>query len=210
MSENYRRSLLEPIPELDLAAELLDSAVDALIIGDKIMAASLMKEADHPAIMEYATRMLGKLNYEVHRQVSRPKNIIPKSKRTQVRMPSQSVQRCIFLEDGWRCRFCGTKTICREARKILVREFPEIAKWGNKEFERHSALYAMAVSLDHIVPHSRGGENERSNFVTACYCCQFGRGEWTLEESELFDPRKYPAKKSSWDGLSRLTFAKGV
>jgi len=27
-----------------------------------------------------------------------------------------------------------------------------------------------------------------SNFVTACYCCQFGRGEWTLEEIEIENP----------------------
>ncbi len=62
----------------------------------------------------------------------------------------------------------------------------------------------MASSLDHVVPHGRGGKNEDSNFVTACYCCQFGRGEWTLEEAELEDPRLREPVRDGWDGLSRL------
>ncbi|WP_425342692.1 HNH endonuclease [Piscinibacter koreensis] len=65
----------------------------------------------------------------------------------------------------------------------------------------------MAASLDHVVPHSRGGTHELSNLVTACYCCQFGRGEWTLAESELADPRHREPIVDGWDGLDRLANA---
>jgi 5-methylcytosine-specific restriction endonuclease McrA len=73
------------------------------------------------------------------------------------------------------------------------------------EYQRHAALYAMASSLDHIVPHGgRGGRLAYDNFVTACYCCQFGRGEWTLEESGLNNPMLRSPVVDAWDGLSRL------
>nr|WP_308602587.1 hypothetical protein [Massilia sp. Dwa41.01b] len=71
--------------------------------------------------------------------------------------------------------------------------------------------------------HGRGGERrapagadrneDSSNDVasmlaapdtTACYYCQFGRGEWTLEEAELDDPRHGAAVVDGWDGLVRL------
>lgn len=198
-----RRSLLLPIPELDLAAKLLDAAADALIQGRHSLTSNLVTVADFPEIMNYTKQIVGKLSYDVHRQTRRP-DVLPKEKRHPTRMPTAKVQEEIFVRDGWRCRFCGVKVISKEARSILVNTFPNETHWGQKEFTRHSALYSMAVSLDHVEPHSRGGTNEISNFVTACYCCQFGRGEWTLEESELIDPRTVEPVVDEWDGLSRL------
>lgn len=198
-----RRSLLKPIQELHLAAKLLDAAADSLMQGRRAVAAQLIVFADYPEIMEYSRRILGKLSEEVHRQTRRP-IVLSKEDRHPTRMPTQKAQEEIFIRDGWRCRFCGIKVISKKSRSILVKEFPDETHWGPKEFERHSALYSMAVSLDHVEPHSRGGPNETSNFVTACYCCQFGRGEWTIEESELLDPRTFKPISDEWDGLSRL------
>jgi hypothetical protein len=198
-----RRSLLEPIPELDLAIKLLDAAVDAHMQGHISLAAQLVAKADFPEIMEYTRRIVGKLSVEVHRQTRSP-DVLPVSERDPERMPTNNKQEEIFIRDGWRCRFCGVKVISKKARSILIKAFPDQTHWGPKEFERHSALYSLAVSLDHVQPHSRGGANDESNFVTTCYCCQFGRGHWTLEESELLDPREYDPVIDSWDGLSRL------
>lgn len=202
-----RRSLLEPIPELGIAAKLLDVAVDASLNNLPGLAASSIKSADMLAIREYTIKIVGPLTREVHRQVKRPKPI-PKEQRDPRRMPAASVQEEIFQRDGWHCRFCGVPVISRKARKVLVNLFPVEAHWGKREYERHAALYSMAVSLDHVHPHSRGGKNEIENFVTACYCCQFGRGEWTLEEAELTDPRGFPPVANSWDGLARIENSK--
>lgn len=198
-----RRSLLLPIEELTLATKLLDAAADAVLSDKFKLASELIENANFPEIMSYTRLIVGKLSHEVHRQTKRP-NALPKEERDPIRMPTAKQQEAIFLSDGWKCRFCGIKVISRKARNILIKRFPNETKWGQKEFSRHSALYAMAASLDHVVPHSRGGLNEMSNFVTACYCCQFGRGEWTLEESELIDPRKFEPAIDEWDGLSRL------
>lgn len=198
-----RYSLREPIPELELAAKLLDAAGDALISGRIELAGNLIAEANLPEIREYAVSIVGKMSIEVHRQIKRPK-CLPVSDRDQTRMPSRTEQDAIFARDGWRCRFCGVKVICKSARSVITKNFPIEAHWTSLEFQRHSALYALASSLDHIEPHGRGGKNESSNFITACYCCQFGRGEWTLAEVEIENPLARKPVVDAWDGLTRL------
>lgn len=198
-----RRCLLEPIPELEVASTFLDAAADALLLKNTELASEFIRKADIPDIMDYTIRLVGKMTEEIHRQTKRPK-CLPKFERDPVRMPTPSEQKRIFSEDGWRCRFCGTKVISKKSRNILAELFPDETRWEAKDYQRHPALYAMAASLDHVVPHGRGGKNERFNFVTACFCCQFGRGEWMLEESELLDPRNYAPIVDGWDGLSRI------
>lgn len=198
-----RNSILTPIPELDLASKLLDAAVSAMMIGRQQLAARLVKEANFPEIMDYAKKAVGPMSVEVHRITRRPL-CLPHDKRDPIRMPGPKTQSAIFERDGWRCRFCGIKVISKAARAAIARAFPLEAKFSGPEFERHAALYAMASSLDHVVPHGRGGVNKEENFVTSCYCCQFGRGEWTLSESELNDPLLRDPINDSWDGLTRL------
>jgi len=43
-----RRCLLEPSPELELAAKLLDAAADALLLGYTALARELIAEAEMP------------------------------------------------------------------------------------------------------------------------------------------------------------------
>jgi len=202
-----RKSLLSPIAEFDLAAKLLDAAADALLQNRKILAGELMAQANFPEITEYARKLVGKMTPEIHRHTRRPK-CLPKAERDPTRMPTLLEQNKIFARDGWRCRFCGIKVISKSARSVFTRIFPIESHWTSIELQRHSAFYAMASSLDHVVPHGRGGKNELPNFVTACYCCQFGRGEWTLEEVDLMDPRNREPIRDSWDGLSRITSGK--
>ena len=198
-----RTSLLEPIKELELAANLLNAAGDALIMGMADRASELVRRADMPEIMTYAVMLVGKMSSQVHRHTRRPKCLL-KEQRDPARMPTSTVQDAIFVRDGWRCRFCGIKVISKAARAVLIRLYPHETHWAKQEFQRHSALYAMASSLDHIVPHGRGGKNEESNFVTACYCCQFGRGEWTIDEVQVLDPLKREPVVDAWDGLVRI------
>ena len=203
---HVRTSLLEPIPELELAAKLLDAAADAVLQQRLDLAARLLSNANFQEIRDYAWRLVGKMSPEVHHLTKRPK-CLPKAERDPRRMPSQTEQREIFLRDGWRCRFCGIKVINRRARSVLVHLFSIESCWTSKERQRHAALYALAASLDHVLPHGRGGKNELPNFVTACYCCQFGRGEWLLDEVGVQDPLLREPVRDSWDGLTRIVEA---
>lgn len=198
-----RRCLLEPVPELTIATKMIDAAADAILAGDMNLAGLLIRESNHSSISDYVRRTVGKLSDEVHGQTTLPK-VLPRSVREATRMPTAEVQRQVFARDGWHCRFCGIRVLYRPARARLIELFPVETNWVDAEYERHAALYACGASLDHVLPHSRGGGNEVGNLVTACFCCQFGRGQFTLDEVQLTDPRDRGPIVTSWDGLTRL------
>jgi 5-methylcytosine-specific restriction endonuclease McrA len=75
-----------------------------------------------------------------------------------VRMPYQEVpftRRNVFLRDGYRCQYCG-----REGT-------------------------ADSLTIDHVVPFSRGGRDLWTNVVTACRRCNNMKGNQLLQESGL-------------------------
>ena len=199
-----RRCFLTPIPQLSTAADLLASAADRLLAGDVSNARQLVAEADMPVISAYTALVTGSVNPLVHWQSAMPAGAVGLERSAQ-RMPSSSAERAIYVRDGWRCRYCGTRVMDRGMRARLHRCLPDVARWGARNADKHTALAALSASLDHIVPHSRGGTNDEANLVTACNACQFGRGQWTLEEVGFFDPREYPPVLDEWDGLMRLS-----
>ena len=199
-----RRCFLTPIPQLSTAADLLASAADCLLVGDAANARQLIARADMPVIAAYTSLVTGSVNPLVHWQSAMP-TVGTEFERSAQRMPPSSSERAIYVRDGWRCRHCGTRVIDRSMRTRLNRCLPDVARWGARNVDKHAALAALSASLDHVVPHSRGGTNDEPNLVTACNACQFGRGQWTLEEVGFFDPREFPPTCDSWDGLTRLS-----
>jgi hypothetical protein len=59
----------------------------------------------------------------------------------------QESRLAIYLRDGLACAWCG-----------------------------HSVEQGASLSLDHVVPHSCGGDNKPTNLVTACERCNKSRG----------------------------------
>lgn len=59
----------------------------------------------------------------------------------------QDKRLAIYLRDGCACVWCGAKV--EDGAKL---------------------------TLDHLVPHSKGGSNEHPNLVTACHRCNTSRG----------------------------------
>ena len=119
-------------------------------------------------------------------------------------MPSAAQQYEIMLRDGFRCRFCGSCVLVKEAHRVFAREFPLEARLGGINETKHFGLATLTASVDHLVPYARGGNNNPRNLVTACGPCQFGRNQWTLEEVQVEDPWNHPPILDIWDGLSRL------
>lgn len=200
-----RNSFALPIQEFHIAADFLSAAADAVVAGNHSDARSFLIKADFPEIRQFTQKICGPIDPEIHWQASMPKDAIPKSKRADLRMPGQAMELSIFSRDGWRCRFCGCRVISRKARSVFARLYPEEARWG-KTFhaQTHSALGSLAASLDHILPHARGGTNDEENLVTACTPCQFGRNQWTLAEVGFADPRTRKPVIDEWDGLLRI------
>ena len=199
-----RRCLLEPIAEFEIAADALAAAANSLLAGDVLGTSSHLRSADLQALREYSYRVCGPISFEIHRQRNYPQ--YPKQdSATGARMPSKSVERQIFLRDGYRCRFCNSRVITKEARDKFRTECPQAARWGRTNDEKHFGLATLTATIDHVTPFRRGGTNAPDNLVTACGPCQFGRGHWTLDEVQLEDPRLRPPIIGDWDGLTRLT-----
>lgn len=59
----------------------------------------------------------------------------------------QEKRLAIYLRDGLACAWCG-----------------------------HSVECGASLSLDHVLPHSKGGSNHESNLVTCCERCNKSRG----------------------------------
>ena len=109
----------------------------------------------------------------------------------------------VFSRDRWRCRYCGLRVIQPAAARRLRHALAELVPWGPTDEDKHAALMILRASPDHVVPRSRLGKDEEANLVTACHSCQFKKGNSTLAELGLSDPRNRDVEgTSAWDGLA--------
>ena len=198
-----RRSFLPQIPEFHIAASLLSEAADALLAGDLLTCAQKLRESDLRVIREHFDRTAGRIDPTIHRQSTNPK-FIPVPKEKQPRMPNAAHQLEILRRDGFRCRFCDTKVIAKSIHKTFARAVPDAARQGTTNETTHFGISNLTASVDHIIPYSRGGTNDADNLVTACPTCNYGRGNWLLEEVEIENPFNYAPIVDEWDGLTRL------
>ena len=194
---------MDPIVHHELAADLLSAAADSLLSEDFSRCAALLIQADMRELRDFSYKVAGPISFEVHRQIKMPR-FTPNTIEGIKRMPSKSIERQIYHRDGWHCRYCGSRVISKEARNIFQGHFPTEARKGRTNQENHFGLATLSATLDHVLPHKRGGNNETENLVTACGPCQFGRGVWLLEEVQVEDPRNRPPIIDEWDGLTRL------
>ncbi|MBX3726106.1 MAG: HNH endonuclease [Xanthomonadales bacterium] len=202
-----RRSFLPPIPEFSQAAELLSLAADALLVNDLESCGDLLVRADLKPLREFSYLLTGPINPEIHRQSHNPVlTLVPKEGRP--RMPSAARTMEVFARDGYRCRFCESKVIVKDAHRIFARFLPAEARLGDTNDANHFGLATLTATIDHLVPYSRGGDNSETNLVTACGPCQYGRNRWTLEEVGILNPFDYPPIIDKWDGLTRLLVLK--
>jgi 5-methylcytosine-specific restriction endonuclease McrA len=196
--------LLEPIPEIWIAARLLRKAVDAHLSGETHRAETLISEADVPAIAKWTDSIWGHRSKDIHRFRSVPNSppTLAKEMRPKPRMPTGETQRRVRDRDGFFCRFCGIPVIDNLVRKRIHAAYPNALRWGRTDVEQHAAFQCMRLQYDHVLPYSRGGESSFGNFVVTCASCNFGRMEWTLEEVGLMDPRIAPVPPS-WDAAAK-------
>jgi len=62
------------------------------------------------------------------------------------------------------------------------------------------------LTLDHVIPKSKGGGNEWTNLVTSCFKCNLKKGNKTPEEVKLIMKHKpfTPSLISETDGLQKV------
>ena len=201
-----RECFLAPIAELDEAAGFLDQAANGLLAGDLALARKMLTQADMPAVRAYAASVMGRVNVDIHRY--RAIEGIPAAVafpgRARTRKPKPSDEMVVFARDGYRCRYCGCRVVLSRARTVIMQAVPDVLHWGAADKDKHAAFYALTAVADHLVPHSRGGTSELENLVTTCQSCNYGKGDWLIEQVGLTDPRTRSPVCDGWDGLTRI------
>lgn len=83
------------------------------------------------------------------------------------------------------------KYVKQNIQKVpLTRE--NIYKRDNYECVYCGSSYVKSLTLDHVIPQSKGGENAWDNLVTACRTCNSEKADLTLEEygKEIVEPKR--------------------
>jgi hypothetical protein len=206
-----RLCMREPIPDLWDVALLLERAADSHLAGDVGRADLLLREANRPAVREWTESLWGsakanpaQLRYRRVRTVANSQPRLPKEKRVQVRKPNAEERAAIISHYGRYCVFCRIPLIRFEVRAAFHRLYPDAVPWGSTNPSQHAAFQALWLQFDHLLPHSRGGDNSISNIVVTCAGCNYGRMDNTLDELGLIDPRSRNASCGGWDGLERV------
>ncbi|MGA2054509.1 MAG: HNH endonuclease [Bradyrhizobium sp.] len=201
----------EPIQEIFLAANLLYRATDAHLSGDHSSADARLRAANMPAVRAWTESLWGSRaanpdqhKYHRERLVPGSPSVLEEQQRIPVRMPSQAEKHAVIERYGRNCVFCGIPLISENVRIAFSRAYPDAVLWGRSNPVQHAAFQCMWLQYDHVLPHSRGGDNSIDNVVVTCAPCNYGRMQWTLDEVGLIDPRKVPIQKTAWDGLERL------
>ncbi|MSQ94102.1 MAG: HNH endonuclease, partial [Gemmataceae bacterium] len=71
--------------------------------------------------------------------------------------------------------------------------------------DRHGVVLTFRANADHVIPWSLGGRTDLQNLVAACWCCNYGKSNFTLVQLGLDDPQERPATNiDTWDGLTSL------
>ncbi len=205
-----RPCMREPIAAIFEAARLLDEATTAHLAGDFAKAAACLQTANMPEVRAWTESLWGRRKdnpdqhlYHRTRKIPGAPPRLPKAERLPVRMPTDTEKAAILQHYGHNCAFCGIPVIRKEVRKRFMALYPQAVTWGDNP-SQHAAFQCMSLQFDHVLPHSRGGDNSFSNIVIACDPCNCGRWFRTLEELGLSDPRDRPPVKTSWDGLERI------
>lgn len=89
----------------------------------------------------------------------------------------------VYARDGYRCVECGFQTSRERTIELIGR-----ARLDHGRFPRPELL-----TIDHVVPRSRGGSNDEDNLQTLCAPCNTLKGD-KLPEGCVSRPRPSKAK----------------
>ncbi|HRS97913.1 MAG TPA: HNH endonuclease signature motif containing protein [Smithella sp.] len=107
----------------------------------------------------------------------------------------------IFLRDGFTDRYSGERLVfppvLRIMSSLMPEEFPFHRNW--KTSDCHLAYWHLMPTIDHIIPISRGGPDEESNWVCTSQLRNSAKSSWLLEE--LGWQLHKAGDLKDWDGL---------
>lgn len=196
-------SLLPALTTAVSAVKVFREACEYLRDGNQTHAADLIRRLDDATLRTHYEDVQAECLRRLKAAKTAESPVNPK--RVSERMPSSAVERDVFERDGWRCRWCSTPIVVPSANKRMTREFPNLYPRGSRNIEIHGLIMSSQGSIDHVIAHSLGGTNDPDNLVTACWPCQFARGEIDFSRLGLTDPRLRAPIVDNWDGCHWFT-----
>ena len=197
-----RLCIREPIPEIEIAAELLNAAVVAHHESRFAEASELFRAADMKVVWDWLNSIWGRNSpHTQYRKVANAAPDIPKNLRALPRDATATTKRLIHERDGHYCRFCKIPVVRGSIRAEIHKSYPAVVPWGSTNASQHAAFQCMWAQYDHVLPHARGGSSELQNVVLTCAACNYGRGNYTLEEVGLAHPDTHAKRLGPWTGL---------
>ena len=107
----------------------------------------------------------------------------------------------VYLRDGFIDRYSGDRLVFPGALRLLSHlmpeEFPFHSHW--KTSECHLAYWQLLPSIDHIIPVSRGGADEETNWVCTSFLRNGAKSNCLLEELGWILHEQ--GRLDDWDGM---------
>lgn len=95
-------------------------------------------------------------------------------------------QELVGERDGWTCHYCGCLLVPSEYHHVELTPRKQLLEHGSpfeveiKDRLKRGALYA---TIDHVVPHSKGGSDEPDNLVLSCSYCNSNKSARSTEKA---------------------------
>jgi hypothetical protein len=106
-----------------------------------------------------------------------------------------------FVRDGFIDRYCGSRLVCVAALRLISKrlpdQFPFQTNWRTDAC--HFAFWELVPTLDHILPVSRSGTDDESNWAITSMLRNSAKANFTLDE--LGWSLCSPGDMKDWDGL---------
>lgn len=127
----------------------------------------------------------------------------PVTKRVDSQVISMALTREVAVRDHYACRYCGQPLMPRNVFvKLRNQVGQEVFPLGRGNYGRHGARLIFGLTIDHVQPHSQGGQTDLGNLVSSCWPCNFGKGDYSVDEIGLDDPRGREPVETDWTGMT--------
>jgi hypothetical protein len=104
----------------------------------------------------------------------------------------------VFKLDGIQCRECGLEGQYFELVKLSTKPLWALHLYAEKDDKK------ILFTKDHIVPRSRGGSEELSNFQTLCYPCNRDKDDFHPEKDRSLRHREVGYHRQQEIDLTRI------
>lgn len=187
--------------------QLEKAVVAAAINGEHALGLKHLEMTRHLEIREWYVTSAHIAGPRRHAELGYPEALEPEvpEHARDTRRITTTLARSVLERDRYQCRYCHIPVIFTAEAKMLQMLFgAENFRVSRSNRLAHGTMRAFYNSFDHVVPLSRGGKSSMDNVVSACYPCNFGKDNYTLNQLGLLSPFESMPEMNNHDGFTTL------